>query len=92
MSFAAIIGSILVAIIAAKDMKCASFPNLALSTLLALMNVSVTFNAHLSLSDTFAFVSPSFLFFTPIFCNMIYISLFTLCFDEIHLIGFYFVT
>ena len=24
-----------------------------------------------------------------IFCNMIYISLFTLCFDEIHLIGFY---
>ena len=27
-----------------------------------------------------------------IFCNMIYISLFTLCFDEIHLIGFYFVT
>ena len=33
-----------------------------------------------------------FCFFTPIFCNMIYISLFTLCFDEIHLIGFYFVT
>ena len=73
------------------------------------MNVLVTFNAHLSLSDTFAIVSPSFLFFTPIvsvfypilscaslpgiiFCNMIYISLFTLCFDEIHLIGFYFVT
>ena len=27
-----------------------------------------------------------------IFCNTIYISLFTLCFDEIHLIGFYFVT
>ena len=27
-----------------------------------------------------------------IFCNMIYISLFTLCFYEIHLIGFYFVT
>ena len=88
--------------IAAKDMKCASFPNLALSILLALMNVSVTFNAHLSLSDTFAIVSPSFLFFTP-FClcliawyyilqYMIYISLFTLCFDEIHLIGFYFVT
>ena len=92
----------LVAMIAAKDMKCASFPNLALSILLALMNVSVTFNAHLSLSDTFAIVSPSFLFFTPflfcasllgiIFCNMIYISLFTLCFDEIHLIGFHFVT
>ena len=51
----------------AKDMKCASFPNLVLSTLLALMNVLVTFNAHLSLSDTFAIVSPSFLFFTP-FC------------------------
>ena len=57
----------LVAMIAAKDMKCASFPNLVLSTLLALMNVLVTFNAHLSLSDTFAIVSPSFLFFTP-FC------------------------
>ena len=57
----------LVAMIAAKDMKCASFPNLALSTLLALMNVSVTFNAHLSLSDTFAIVSPSSLFFIP-FC------------------------
>ena len=27
-----------------------------------------------------------------ILCNTIYISLFTLCFDEIHLIGFYFVT
>ena len=27
-----------------------------------------------------------------ILCIMIYISLFTLCFDEIHLIGFYFVT
>ena len=88
--------------IAAKDMKCASFPNLALSTLLALMNVLVTFNAHLSLSDTLVFDSPSFLFFYPIlacvslpgiiFCNTIYISLFTLCFDEIHLIGFYFVT
>ena len=88
--------------IAAKDMKCTSFPNLALSTLLALMNVLVTFNAHLSLSDTLAIDSPSFLFFYPIlacvslpgiiFCNTIYISLFTLCFDEIHLIGFYFVT
>ena len=53
----------LVVMIATKDMKCASFPNLTLSTLLALMNVSVTFNAHLSLSDTFAFVSPSFLYF-----------------------------
>ena len=82
--------SFLVAMIAAKDMKCVSFPNLALSTLLALMNVLVTFNAHLlclthSLTD-----SPSFLFFTPfcsvylclclvfILCNTIYISLFTL--------------
>ena len=53
--------------IAAKDMKCASFPNLVLSTLMALMNVLVTFNAQISLSDTFALVSPSFLFFTP-FC------------------------
>ena len=69
--------------------------------LLALMNVSVTFNANLSLSDTFTIVSPLFLFLPHfvlcliawfIFCNMIYISLFTLCFDEIHLIGFYFVT
>ena len=48
-------------------MKCASFPNLTLSTLLALMNVLVTFNAHLSLSDTFPIDSSSFLFFTP-FC------------------------
>ena len=30
--------------IAAKDMKCVSFPNLVLSILLALMNVLVTFN------------------------------------------------
>ena len=83
-------------------MKCALFPNLALSTLLALMNVLVTFNAHLSLSDTLSIDSSSFLFFCPILscvslpgiilCNTIYISLFTLCFDEIHLIGFYFVT
>ena len=47
--------------------------------------------------------SPSFLFlphfvlciclvFLVILCNTIYISLFTLCFDEVHLIGFYFVT
>ena len=62
----------LVAMIAAKDMKCASFPNLALSTLLALMNVLVTFNAHLSLSDTLPIDSPSFLFFTP-FCP-VYLS------------------
>ena len=48
--------------IAAKDMNCASFPNLALSTLLALMNVLVTFNAHLSLSDTLPIDSHSFLF------------------------------
>ena len=41
----------LVAMIA-KDMKCASFPNLALSTLLELMNVLVTFNAHLSVWHT----------------------------------------
>ena len=57
----------LVAMIAAKGMKCASFSNLAVSTLLALMNVLVTFNAHLSLSDTLPIDSPSFLFFTP-FC------------------------
>ena len=57
----------LIAMIAAKDMKCASFPNLALSILLALMNVLVTFNAHLSLSDTLPIDSPLFLFFTP-FC------------------------
>ena len=57
----------LVAIIAAKDMKCASFPSLALSTLSALMDVLVIFNAHLSLSDTLPIYSPSFLFFTP-FC------------------------
>ena len=52
----------------AKDMKCASFPNLALSTLLALMNVLVTFNAHLSLSDTLPIDSSSFLFlpFCPV--------------------------
>ena len=90
--------------IAAKDMKCVSFPNLALSTLLALMNALVTFNAHLlclthSLTDS----SFSFLFFTLfcsvylslpgiILCIAIYISLFTLCFDEIRLIGIYFVT
>ena len=53
--------------IAAKDMKCTSFPNLVLSTFLVLMNVLVTFNAHLSLSDTLPIDSPSFLFFTP-FC------------------------
>ena len=91
----------LVAMTAAKDMKCATFPNLALSTLLALMNVLVTFNAHLSLSDTLPIDIPSFLFFTTILscvslpgiilCNTIYISLFTLCFDEIHLIGFSFI-
>ena len=52
-----------------KRHEMRSFPNLALSILLALMNVSVTFNAHLSLSDTFAIVSPSFLFFTP-FCSV----------------------
>ena len=46
-------------------MKCASFPNLALSTLLALMNVLVTFNAHLYLSDALPIDSPSFLFFVP---------------------------
>ena len=55
----------LVGTIAAKDMKCTSFPNLAVSTLLALMNVLVTFNAHLSLSNTLPFHGPLFLFFTP---------------------------
>ena len=50
-----------------QDMKCTSFPNLALSTLLALMNFLVTFNAHLSLSDTLPIDSPSFLVFIP-FC------------------------
>ena len=49
------------------DMKCASFLNLALSTLLALTNVLVTFNAHLSLSDTIPIDTPLFLFFIP-FC------------------------
>ena len=84
-------------------MKCGSFPNLGLSILLALMNVLVTFNAHLSLSDTLPIDvdSPSFVFYPIlscvslpgiILCNTIYISLFTLCFDEIHLIVFYFVT
>ena len=64
---------------AAKDMKCISFPNLALSTLLALMNVLVTFNAHLSLSDTLRIDSPSFLFFTPFFpvshCLVLYYAI-----------------
>ena len=41
--------------------------NLALSTLFALMNILVTFNAHLSLSHTLPIDSPSFLFFTQ-FC------------------------
>ena len=41
---------------------------LALSTLLALMNVLVTFDAHLSLSDTLPIDSPSFLFFFIPFC------------------------
>ena len=95
---------LLLAMIAAKDMKCVSFSSLALSTLLALMNVLVTFNAHLLCLTRSLIDSPSFLFFTPILfcvfvslpgiilCNTIYISLFTLYFDEIHLIGFYFVT
>ena len=62
----------------------------------------VTFNGHLSLSDTLPIDSPSFLFLPHfvlcvslpgiILCNTIYIFLFKLCFDEIHLIGFYFVT
>ena len=54
----------LVAMIAAKDMKCASFPNLALFTLLVLMNVLATFNAHLLCLTHFLIDSPSFLFFT----------------------------
>ena len=95
----------LVAMIAAKDMKCISFPNLALSTLLALMNVLVTFNAHLLCLKHSLIDSPLFLFFTP-FCS-VYLSLclvlyyairFTfLCLHfvfmkSIYLIGFYFVT
>ena len=59
--------------IAAKDMKCVSFPNLALSTLLALMNVLVTFNAHLLCLTHSLIDSPSFLYFTP-FCS-VYLSL-----------------
>ena len=88
---------------AAKDMKCASFPNLALSTLLTLMNVLVTFNAHLSLSDTLPIDSPRFCFLPHFVLCLIawyYIMQYELhffvytfnCFDEIHLIGFYFVT
>ena len=38
----------LVAMIAAKDMKCASFPDFGQFTLLALMNALATFNSHLS--------------------------------------------
>ena len=41
----------LVAMIAAKDMKCVLFSNLALSTLLALMNVLVRFKAYFPLGD-----------------------------------------
>ena len=63
----------LVAMIAAKDMKWVSFPNSALLTLLALMNVSVTFNAHLPCLTLSLIDSPSFLFFTP-FCSA-YLSL-----------------
>ena len=48
--------------IAAKYMKCVSFPNLALSTLLALMNVLVTFNAHLVCLTHSLIDSPLFLF------------------------------
>ena len=52
----------LVAMIAAKNMKCVSFPNLALSTLLALMNVLLTFNAHILRLTHSLTNSPSFLF------------------------------
>ena len=95
---------LLVAIIVTKDVKCTSphFQIWHCPPSWHLMNVLVTFNAHLSLSDTLPIDSPSFLFFYPILsgvslpgiilCNTIYISLFTLCFDQIHLIGFYFVT
>ena len=63
----------LVAMIAAKDMKCVSFPNLALPTLLASMYVLVTINAHLLCLTHSLIDSPSFLFFTP-FCS-VYLSL-----------------
>ena len=67
------------------------------------LNVNLNvINAHLSLSYTLPIDSPLILFFHPILScvslagillsNTIYTSLFTLCFDEIHLIGFYFVT
>ena len=69
---------ILVAMTAAKDMKCASFSNLALFTLLALMNALVTFNAHLSLFDTLLYrYRLSFLFFTPSWA--VYLSRIILC-------------
>ena len=58
--------------IAAKDMNCVSLTKLALSTLLALMNVLVTFNAHLLCLTHSLVDSPSFLFFTP-FCS-VYLS------------------
>ena len=50
-------------LVKAKTSMC----RVALSTLLELMNVLPTFNAHLSLSDALPIDSPSFLFFTP-FC------------------------
>ena len=70
---------------------------------LGINELLVTFNAHLLCLTNSLIDSPSFLFFYPILlcvfvslsgiilCNTIYISLFTICFDEIHLIGFYFV-
>ena len=56
----------LVAMIAAKDIKCVSFPNLAMSTPLALMNVLVTINARLLCLTHSPIDSSSFLFL-PLF-------------------------
>ena len=55
------------------EMRLISKLGTALSTLLALMNVLVTFNAHLLCLTHSLIDSPSFLFFTP-FCS-VYLSL-----------------
>ena len=78
----------LVAMIAANDIKCASFPNLALFNLLVLTNALITFNAYLSLSDIqtsivfqfFTPFSPVYLFCSSriILCNAICLFFYTL--------------
>ena len=65
--------------IATKDMKCISFPNMELSTPMALMNIILskadidsTFNSYL---NPYLFIFCSFLnICVSIFCNVIYIS------------------